>query len=134
MVIILVEFLIEEVEDRDLHHALIEIGGSILDNLDCDHLLRLQILAFDYLAEGSLAKNIEYEIPILMSIFFVTKYVIDEEDVVTIFIVVSVILNSFAWLCEDSARVSRGLVFERRVTYTVSRRKMGRQGLQRLEN
>ena len=106
MVIILVQFLIEQVKDRNLHHALIEIGGSILDNLDRDHLLRLQILAFDYLAEGSLAKNIEYEVPILMSIFFVTKYVIDEEDVVTIFIVVSVILNSFAWLCEHSARVS----------------------------
>jgi hypothetical protein len=55
MVIVFVEFLIEQVEHRHLHHTLIEVGRPILDHFDGHNFLRPQVLAFDHLAEGALA-------------------------------------------------------------------------------
>jgi hypothetical protein len=58
--------------------------------------------------------------------------VIHVKYIVAVFIVKSIVLHTFAWLCEDSARISRGFVFEAGVTDTVGRRKMARESLQRL--
>lgn len=38
--------MIYQVEHRDLHHTLVEVGCPVLDDLHSDHLLCLQILAF----------------------------------------------------------------------------------------
>ena len=33
MVVVLVEFLIQQIEDRDFHHRLVEVSRAILDDL-----------------------------------------------------------------------------------------------------
>ena len=53
-----------QIEHGYLHHALVEIGRSVLDDLDGHHLLSLQILALDDLAKRTLAQNIEDEIAV----------------------------------------------------------------------
>jgi hypothetical protein len=53
-----------QVQDRDLHHALVEIRRPVLNNLDGDHLLRLQVLALDDLTERALPEDIENEIAV----------------------------------------------------------------------
>jgi hypothetical protein len=58
--------------------------------------------------------------------------VINIKYIVTILIVKSIILHTLARLCEDSTRVSRGLVFEARIANAVCRRQMTRESLQRL--
>ena len=41
-----------------------------------------------------------------MAVVFITKYVIDIQDIVTILIVVTVILGAFAWFRKYSSGVS----------------------------
>lgn len=53
-----------QIQHRHFHHALVEVGGSVLDNLDSNHFLRLQVLAFDDLAESTLAEDVEDEVPV----------------------------------------------------------------------
>jgi hypothetical protein len=48
--------------------------------------------------------------------------VINIKYIVTILIVKSIILHTLARLCEDSARVSRRLVFEARIANAICRR------------
>jgi hypothetical protein len=43
---------------------LIEVRRAVLDHLDGNHLLRLQVLALDDLAEGALAENVENQVAI----------------------------------------------------------------------
>ena len=71
MVIILVQLLVEQVEYRNSHHTLVEVRGSVLDNLDGNNFLGLQILTFDHLTERALAKDVQYEIPIFVTVFFI---------------------------------------------------------------
>ena len=85
---------------------MIEVRGPVLDNLDGNNFLCFQILTFDHLTERALAKDIQYEIPVFVTIFFIPKYVVDEQDIVTILIIVSIILDSFAWLGEYSSGIS----------------------------
>ena len=53
-----------QIQDRHLHHALVEIRCSVLDDLDGDHLLRLHILALHHLAKSALAEDVEDQIPV----------------------------------------------------------------------
>lgn len=53
-----------QVQHRNLHHTLIEVGCLVLDNFDCDDFLGLQVLTLHHLTEGSLAQNIENEVTI----------------------------------------------------------------------
>lgn len=53
-----------QVEYRHLHHTLVKIGCPILDNLDCDNLLRFEILTLDDLSKSSLAKHIQDQISV----------------------------------------------------------------------
>ena len=53
-----------QVQYRHFHHTLIEICRPVLDDLYGHDLLRLQVLAFDYLTECSLTEDIEDEVPI----------------------------------------------------------------------
>lgn len=53
-----------QIENRDLHHALVEIRRLVFDDLDGNNLLRLEVLALDDLAEGALAKDIEDQISV----------------------------------------------------------------------
>jgi hypothetical protein len=48
-----------QVKNRHLHHTLVEVGSSVFDHLDSDHLLRLEILALHDLPEGALTENIK---------------------------------------------------------------------------
>ena len=122
-----------QIQDRNLHHALIEIGGTILDDLDCDYFLRLEVLAFNDLPECSLTKDIQDQIAILVPVILVSKYIIDVENIVTVFIVKSIVLDAFAWLCEDASWVSRRLVLELRIANTVGGGKLRCQSLKRAD-
>lgn len=53
-----------QVQDRDLHHTLVEVRSAVLDNLHSNNLLGFQILTFDDLAECSLTQNVQDQIPI----------------------------------------------------------------------
>jgi hypothetical protein len=53
-----------EVQHRNLHHALIEVRGSIFDNFDRDNLARLEVLTFHNLPKGSLSENIEDKVAV----------------------------------------------------------------------
>jgi hypothetical protein len=58
-----VELVVEQLEDGDLHHRLVEVGRLVLHDLDGDDLVRFDVLAFDDLAEGALAEDVEDEVP-----------------------------------------------------------------------
>lgn len=105
---------------------MVEVCCSVFDNLDRNYFLGFQILALHDLSEGTLAENIKYEIPVpkaahqyrdpertigsqnlLVPVLLVTQDVIDKQDVVTVFVVITVVLDSFARLSKDSPWVSR---------------------------
>jgi hypothetical protein len=44
-----------QIQDGDFHHALVEVGGLIFDNLNRHNLLGFQVLTFHDLTEGALA-------------------------------------------------------------------------------
>ena len=106
MIVIFVQFTVQQIEYRNLHHTLVEIGSPILDNFDCHDLLGLQVLTFYNLTESALPKDVEYKVPVLVSILFVSKDVINEQNVVTIFIIVSIILDPFTGLGKHSSWVA----------------------------
>jgi hypothetical protein len=53
-----------QIENRYFHHALIEISRAVLDDLDSHYLLGLEVLAFDYLSECTLAQNVQNQISV----------------------------------------------------------------------
>ena len=53
-----------QIEDRHLHHTLVEVGRSVLDHLHGNHFLRLQILTFDDLPKGALPENIQDQVAV----------------------------------------------------------------------
>lgn len=59
-----------------------------------------------------------------MTSFFRAEDVVDVENVVAIFIIITVVLGSFARLRQHTAGVPRGFVFEARVADAVRRRQM----------
>jgi len=95
MVVVLVHSTVEKIQHRDFHHTLIEVGGSVLDHLDCDHLLRSEILTFDDLAKSSLTQHIEDKVSVFMSRLFTAQDIVDVQNVVAVFVVVAVVLGSF---------------------------------------
>ncbi len=53
-----------QIQHRDLHHALVEVCGSILDDFHCNNLLGLEILAFHNLPKCSLTEDVQDQIPV----------------------------------------------------------------------
>lgn len=53
-----------QVQHRHLHHALVEVGCPILDDLHCHHFLCLKILTLDDLTKCALPKDIKNEVSI----------------------------------------------------------------------
>lgn len=53
-----------QVKHGDLHHTLVEVGGAVFDDLDGHHFLGLEILALDDLSKGTLAQNVQDEVPV----------------------------------------------------------------------
>lgn len=53
-----------QIQDGHLHHALVEIGRAVLDDLDGDNLLGLQILALDDLTECALAEHVKNKVAV----------------------------------------------------------------------
>lgn len=53
-----------QVQNRDLHHTLVEVGRAIFDNLDGNNFLGLEVLTFDNLAKGTLAQNVENKVSV----------------------------------------------------------------------
>jgi len=133
MIVILVHSSVEQVQHRDLHHTLIEVGCLVLHNLDRDHLLSFQVLALDYLTECTLTKNVQDQVSVLVVRLLGAQNVIDIQNVVAVFVVVTIILDSLARLCEYSPWIPRRFILESGVTNTVCRRKMGCQRLQRAD-
>ena len=122
-----------QIQDGDLHHTLIEISGTILDDFDRDYFLRFEVLAFDDLPECSLTKDVKNQITVLVSVILIPQYVIDIENIVTVFIVKSIVLDAFAWLCEDASWISRRLVLELGIANTVGGGKLRCQCLKRAD-
>lgn len=58
----------------------------------------------------------------LVPCFFRSQNIVNVENVIAIFVVVSIVLRSFAGLGEDAAGVARGFVFEIGIANTVGRR------------
>ena len=106
MVIVLVHATIQEIQHRHLHHALVEVGSLVLDHFDGDNLLSLQILTFDDLAEGALPEHVENQIPVLVVRLFGAEDVVHVEDVIAVFVVVSIVLGALARLGKHSPWVS----------------------------
>ena len=129
MVVVLVHPSIEQVQHRDLHHTLVEVGCLVLHNLDRNHLLCLQVLALDDLTEGALTKNIQDQVSVLVVRLLGAQNVIDIQDVVAVLVVVAIVLDALARLGEDSARVAGGLVVEAGGTQLVRRGQMARKRL-----
>lgn len=67
-----------------------------------------------------------------MAGLFASQYVIDVENIIAIFIVIPVILHTFARFCQYPTWVSRRLVVEIRIANPVSRGKMAGQRMKRL--
>lgn len=64
-----------QIQDRDLHHTLVEVRSAVLNDLHSNHFLGLQILTFDDLAECSLTQNVQDQIPIpVMGLQLVMPY------------------------------------------------------------
>lgn len=116
VVVVLIKLGVQEIQHGHLHHALVEVCSPILYHLDCYDLLCFQILTLHDLPESTLTEDIQNEISILMCCLFVAQYVVDIQNVVGIIIVISVVLDTFTRLGEDTARVTRGLVLKVRVT------------------
>lgn len=106
MVVVLVQLTVDQIENRDFHHTLVEVCGPVLDNLHCNNLLGLQVLAFHDLTESTLTKDVQNEISILVPSLLRSKNVIDIKNVVAVVIVETIVLRAFARLGEDSAWVS----------------------------
>ena len=106
VVVVLVELTVNQIEDRDFHHTLIEVCGPVLDNLHCHNFLRLQVLALNDLTESTLTKDVQNEISILVPSLLRSKNVINIQNVVAVVIVETIVLRAFARLGEDSAWVS----------------------------
>lgn len=53
-----------QIQNRHLHHTLVEVCGSIFDDFDRHYFLRLQILTFHNLTERPLAENVQYQVPV----------------------------------------------------------------------
>lgn len=108
-----------QVQNRHFHHTLVEVCCAVLDDFYSHDLLSLEILTLDDLAESALTQNIEDKVPIpvsqvstiqtahirslfianaLVTSFFRAQYVVHIEDVVAVFVVVSVVLHALAWL------------------------------------
>jgi hypothetical protein len=118
-----------QVENGHFHHTLIEIGCAIFDDLDSYHFLGFEILTLDDLAESTLTQHIQDEISVpensqsyrflyvswkppqssfclLVASFLRSKNVVDIENVVTVLIVITVVLDSLTRFCENSARIA----------------------------
>lgn len=66
VVVVLIQFRIQEIKHGDLHHTLVEIGRPVLDYFDGHDLLRLEVLAFDNLPKGTLTEHVKDQITIPM--------------------------------------------------------------------
>ena len=111
-----------QIKHRHLHHTLVEVCCPVLDDLYCDNLLCLQILALDDLTESTLTKNIQDEVPVLVVRLLRAQNVIDVQDVVAVLVIVTIILDALARLREYSSWISRRLVLESGVADAVCRR------------
>lgn len=112
MIVVLVEFCVQQIEDRYFHHTLVEVCCPILHYLHRHNFLSFQILALDYLTESSLTKDVEDKVPVFMTSLLRSENVIHVKYIVTILVIEPIVLHAFAWLCEDSAWISGGFVFE----------------------
>lgn len=53
-----------QLEDRDLHHRLLEVRRLVLNDLDRDHLVRPHVLTLDDLAKRALPEHVEDQVPV----------------------------------------------------------------------
>lgn len=53
-----------EIKDGNLHHALIEVGCPVFDDLDSHNFLGLKVLTLHDLSEGTLTENVQDEVSI----------------------------------------------------------------------
>ena len=108
-----------QIQDRHFHHALIEVRCPVLDNLDCDNLLRFQVLTLDDLPKRTLTQHVKNQVAVLVVRLLIPKYVVNVKYVVTVFVVISVILTALRWFREHPPRISRAFVLEVVITYAI---------------
>lgn len=93
-------------QNGDFHHTLVEVCWFILHHLDGDDLVRCDILAFHHLTEGTLAQNVQNEVPATRKYitvspeghvhalgFIVTQPIIHVKNVIVIHVVVPIIMR-----------------------------------------
>jgi hypothetical protein len=130
-----------QLENGDLHHALVKVRRLVFDDLDRDNLVGLDILALDDLAKGALPQDIENEVFAKgdehmqrknvhdsLAAVIGTKPVVDVEDIVIVIIIVPVVVGGLAGLCEDPAGVVGGLVAKVGVAEVVGLCDVGGEG------
>lgn len=100
-------------QDGHLHHALFGIRRLVLDHLDSHNLLRFDVFALDHLTKGACTQYIQNHIPtyiaslntsaviviIILNLLVslsTTQDIIDIQDIIVVFIVVSIIGSRFA--------------------------------------
>jgi hypothetical protein len=77
-----------------------------------------------------LTQDIENKVAVLVTGLLAAQYVVDVQDVVTLLIIVTVVLDAFAGFGKDAARVPGGFVLEVWIAYSICRWQMGRESLQ----
>lgn len=116
-----------QIQHGHLHHTLVEVRSPVLHHLDGHNLLCLQVLAFDHLTKCTLTEHIQDKVPVSglyqqpvipqeslenSLCLLRAQYIVDIQDVVTVLIVVTIVLDTLAGLCQDSSGVPRRLVLE----------------------
>lgn len=69
-----------QVENRHLHHTLVEVRRAVLDNLDSHDLLRLKILTLDDLAKRALAEHIQDQVSVPSERSAPFRYICSADD------------------------------------------------------
>ena len=95
-----------QIKHRHLHHTLVEVCCPVLDDLYCDNLLCLQILALDDLSEGTLTQHIQNQIAVLVPRFFRSQDVVHVENIIAVLVVIAIVLDTLARFREYSARIA----------------------------
>lgn len=101
-----------QVENRDLHHTLIEVCGAVFHDFDSHDFLSFEVLAFDDLPESTLPKDIKDQIAVLMTIVFIAKDIIHVEDIITVLIIIPIVFDALAGFSKNAPRIPGRLIFE----------------------
>lgn len=130
-------------QDGHLHHTLFGISCLVLDHLDSYDLLCFDILALDDLTKCACTQYIQDHIPILpcqsihlpiptrqhlLVTLSTTQDIIDIQDIIKVFIVISIIGSRFTGLGKDATWIMACIVLESMVALLISQAQVSCHG------